>query len=246
MYDAAQSLESSPVATNVKWVGCPQRRREDAALLLWQGRYVNDIQMPNCLHVVFVRGIQRGRITAIDVAEAQSQYGVIGVFTANDLGIAGNAAVNELITDLSPSPLIVLAVGQVHAVGQVVAAVIADTQHAAMSAAELVSISVEPGGSLPSGSYAQSWPGPHAAGGLTVSLRVQHARIAASAMEPRPTMAVWDEVAQHLTVWLPTQTPFRGKADLAAVLAAIVNAMVDALAPFGVRHLDMPLTPETL
>jgi carbon-monoxide dehydrogenase large subunit len=27
---------------------------------------------------------------------------------------------------------------------------------------------------------------------------------------------------------------------------AIVNAVVDALAPFGVTHLDMPLTPERI
>jgi carbon-monoxide dehydrogenase large subunit len=27
---------------------------------------------------------------------------------------------------------------------------------------------------------------------------------------------------------------------------AVVNAMVDALAPLGVRHLDMPLTPEAV
>jgi carbon-monoxide dehydrogenase large subunit len=26
----------------------------------------------------------------------------------------------------------------------------------------------------------------------------------------------------------------------------VVNAVVDALAPFGVRHLDMPLMPETI
>jgi carbon-monoxide dehydrogenase large subunit len=27
---------------------------------------------------------------------------------------------------------------------------------------------------------------------------------------------------------------------------AVVNAVVDALAPLGVTHLDMPLTPESL
>jgi aerobic carbon-monoxide dehydrogenase large subunit len=28
--------------------------------------------------------------------------------------------------------------------------------------------------------------------------------------------------------------------------AAVANAVLDALAPFGVRHLDMPLTPEKI
>jgi carbon-monoxide dehydrogenase large subunit len=35
-----------------------------------------------------------------------------------------------------------------------------------------------------------------------------------------------------------------GEAGCIAVPPAIVNAVVDALAPFGIRHLDMPLTPE--
>jgi carbon-monoxide dehydrogenase large subunit len=35
-----------------------------------------------------------------------------------------------------------------------------------------------------------------------------------------------------------------GEAGCIGMPPAIVNAVVDALAPFGVRHLDMPLTPE--
>jgi carbon-monoxide dehydrogenase large subunit len=35
-----------------------------------------------------------------------------------------------------------------------------------------------------------------------------------------------------------------GEAGNIGVPPAVVNALVDALAPFGVRHVDMPLTPE--
>jgi carbon-monoxide dehydrogenase large subunit len=35
-----------------------------------------------------------------------------------------------------------------------------------------------------------------------------------------------------------------GEAGTIASPAAVVNAVVDALAPFGIAHLDMPLTPE--
>src|SRR5690606_30336205 len=35
-----------------------------------------------------------------------------------------------------------------------------------------------------------------------------------------------------------------GEAGTIAATPAVVNAVVDTLAPFGVRHLDMPLTPE--
>jgi aerobic carbon-monoxide dehydrogenase large subunit len=35
-----------------------------------------------------------------------------------------------------------------------------------------------------------------------------------------------------------------GEAGAIGAPPAIVNAVVDALAPFGIRHLDMPLKPE--
>jgi carbon-monoxide dehydrogenase large subunit len=37
-----------------------------------------------------------------------------------------------------------------------------------------------------------------------------------------------------------------GEADAIGAPPAIVNAVVDALAPFGIRHLDMPLKPENV
>ena len=37
-----------------------------------------------------------------------------------------------------------------------------------------------------------------------------------------------------------------GEAGAIGIPAAILNAAVDALAPLGIRHLDMPLTPESL
>jgi carbon-monoxide dehydrogenase large subunit len=35
-----------------------------------------------------------------------------------------------------------------------------------------------------------------------------------------------------------------GEAGTVGALPALMNAVNDALAPFGVRHLDMPVTPE--
>ncbi len=37
-----------------------------------------------------------------------------------------------------------------------------------------------------------------------------------------------------------------GEAGAIASTAAVANAVVDALSPFGIRHLDMPLTPPTV
>jgi aerobic carbon-monoxide dehydrogenase large subunit len=35
-----------------------------------------------------------------------------------------------------------------------------------------------------------------------------------------------------------------GEAGCAGSLSAVMNAVVDALRPYGVRHMDMPATPE--
>jgi len=52
---------------------------------------------------------------------------------------------------------------------------------------------------------------------------------------------------------IETPSPFNelgakgiGEAGNVAVPAAIVNAVVDALSPFGVTHMDMPLTSERI
>ncbi|HET7640514.1 MAG TPA: hypothetical protein VFK47_17450 [Ktedonobacteraceae bacterium] len=42
----------------------------------------------------------------------------------------------------------------------------------------------------------------------------------------------------------PCNSP--GEAGTIGAPPAIVNAVVDALTPFGIRHLDMPLKPENV
>jgi carbon-monoxide dehydrogenase large subunit len=62
-----------------------------------------------------------------------------------------------------------------------------------------------------------------------------------------------DEVPVPVIEKMSTPSPLNplgakglGEAGCIALPPAIVNAAVDALAPFGVSHLDMPLTPEKL
>jgi carbon-monoxide dehydrogenase large subunit len=37
-----------------------------------------------------------------------------------------------------------------------------------------------------------------------------------------------------------------GESATIAAAPAVVNAVVDALEPFGVEHIDMPITPESV
>jgi carbon-monoxide dehydrogenase large subunit len=60
-----------------------------------------------------------------------------------------------------------------------------------------------------------------------------------------------DDLPSFVTDQTVTPTPFNpmgakgiGEAATIGSTPAIVNAVVDALRPLGVRHLDMPLRPE--
>jgi carbon-monoxide dehydrogenase large subunit len=54
------------------------------------------------------------------------------------------------------------------------------------------------------------------------------------------------ELTEDPTPGNPLRVKGGGEAGITPCLAAVVNAAVDALAPLGVRHLDMPLTAERL
>jgi carbon-monoxide dehydrogenase large subunit len=63
------------------------KRNEDPRLLTGQGLYVDDVDLPNMLHVAFVRSpYAHARINNIDVSQALKREGVVAVYTANDLG----------------------------------------------------------------------------------------------------------------------------------------------------------------
>ena len=69
--------------------GVPALRSEDPRFLRGEGRYVENIVIPDALRAVFVRSIiPHGRVTGMEgVDEARSMPGVAAVFTADDLQI---------------------------------------------------------------------------------------------------------------------------------------------------------------
>jgi len=54
------------------------------------------------------------------------------------------------------------------------------------------------------------------------------------------------EILEVPCLTTPTGVKAVGEAGPTAAPAAIVNAIVDALWPLGVRHVEMPATPETV
>ena len=49
-----------------------------------------------------------------------------------------------------------------------------------------------------------------------------------------------------LTTMNPLGVKGAGEAGTVGALAAVINAIVDALSPYGVEHIDMPATPERI
>ena len=113
-------------------------RREDPAFLTTGGSYVDDLKLDQPAHLVYVRSIMaHGRITSIDVDDARSAPGVLGVFTAADIADMGLCPnVLPMFPEEMRRPY--LAGDVVHHVGQPIVAVLAETREQAVDAAELV------------------------------------------------------------------------------------------------------------
>jgi carbon-monoxide dehydrogenase large subunit len=70
-----------------RYFGQRIKRNEDLRLLTGQALHVDDVELPAMLHVAFYRsGYAHGRIVDIDIAAARERPGVVGVYTAADLG----------------------------------------------------------------------------------------------------------------------------------------------------------------
>ena len=117
-------------------------RKEDPALLTSGGTYVDDIIVDGALHVVYVRSmVAHGEITSIDTSEARNAPGVVDIVTSAELTI-GDINQFMMLNQLITRP--VLARERVRYVGDPIVAVVAETRAAAVDAAELVIVEIEP------------------------------------------------------------------------------------------------------
>ncbi|HEX4247898.1 MAG TPA: xanthine dehydrogenase family protein molybdopterin-binding subunit, partial [Pseudonocardia sp.] len=127
-------------------LGTEVRRVEDSELIRGDTSYVDNLDIPGALHLTFVRSpIAHARIESIDTAEAEAAPGVRAVYTAETLSLTPQVGPIPVNPGAARPPL---AVGKVRFVGDVVAAVIADTKAQANDAAELVVVDYDPLGAV--------------------------------------------------------------------------------------------------
>ena len=119
-------------------------RKEDPKFLTTGGVYVDDLHdeplLANAAHVVYVRSTAaHATIRSIDADEARSMPGVLGVFTAADLGLEpAPAAFNPMVKRTA------LASDRVRYVGEPIVAVVADSYEQATDAAQAVLVDLDP------------------------------------------------------------------------------------------------------
>ncbi len=129
-------------------IGQSVRRTEDPRLLSGQGRYTNDISLPDQLHAVFVRSpLAHAELKAISTETAASMPGIIGIYTGADLdadGI-GHIPCQVRVEDQTGAPQYdpprpVFPSDRTRFVGEAIVMVVAKTQSQAQDAAELIDI----------------------------------------------------------------------------------------------------------
>jgi aerobic carbon-monoxide dehydrogenase large subunit len=227
-----------------KLVGAKIKRVEDPRLIRGQGRYVDDIYLPEMLHVAVLRTpYAHARIKSIETDAARRLAGVVAVVTGAEVkDEIGPLPVSGGNPTLRVPKHYVLAVDKVCYVGEGVAAAVAETRDGARDALDLIRVEYEP---LPVVSDAEKaldpgspvihseWPDNVAFrsnldhGDLTkafneahkvVRQRLVHQRLAPTAIEARAVLARYVSGNNELTVWSSTQIPHMLKGHLAQML----------------------------
>ena len=127
------------------------KRNEDPRLLTGQGLYVDDVQLPNMLHVAFVRSpYAHAKINHIDVSQALLRAGVVAVYTAVDLGdywkpgplLVSPPPVDDII--FNERTQVPLAKDKVKFAGEPIAMVLAESCYIAEDALADIQVDYEP------------------------------------------------------------------------------------------------------
>jgi aerobic carbon-monoxide dehydrogenase large subunit len=218
-------------AEQPRYIGARIQRFEDIRLLSGLARYIDDIRLPNMLHLTFVRtDVAHARILGIDSSALADLDYPTWVFTGeHTAGLSMKAHQDYPEMQYSEQPL--LAEGKVRFVGEPVAAVLAEDAYKAEDAAEHVLVEYDPLPVVGNMQQARDAALPPLFDGWTSNVIVQRqmkggdieaARAAAAhvikrtyrtqrqagvPMECRGVVAHYNHADRLLTVWSSTQMP---------------------------------------
>jgi aerobic carbon-monoxide dehydrogenase large subunit len=233
-----------------KYVGQRVKRTEDPRLIKGLAHYVDDINLPDTLHVAFVRSVYaHARILSVDVTEALSAPGVIAVYAGQDMADKiGPVPCASALPELKVPDHRVLAKDKVYFVGHPIAAVVATDRYAARDAVDLIMVDYEElppvvdveeaatGGQVIYEDFGDNIAykltsgegdieAAFASADRTVKQRILHKRLAPIAMEPRGVLARYFPGEQELTLWSSTQIPHLLRTQLAIMIGMPENKL---------------------
>ena len=243
-------------------IGARIKRNEDPRLLTGRALFIDDLHLPETAHVAFVRSpYAHARVGEIDRSFAADMPGVLGIFTAEDLGdywqpgpllVPPPPVADMVFHERTQVPL---AKDKVRHVGEPVALVVAESRYLAEDAAEQVFVDYDP---LPAivgmeqalgedatlihedlesnlAAYVPQSKGDYsaarAAAHLVIKRRFDYDRGAAAAIENRGVVARWDDKQDRLTIWDTTQAPIPVRNGLSGMLG-LSEHQVHLIAPF--------------
>jgi carbon-monoxide dehydrogenase large subunit len=216
-------------------IGQAVPRLEDDRFLTGRGQYTDDLSLAGEVRGHVVRSpFAHTEIRALDVTAARAATGVLDVLTADDLKHLGPMPCDVAFPGRdgklpAAPPRPVLATGRARYMGEPLAFIVAESLEAALDAADLVEMDLEPlpavtdtEGALEEGAP-ELWP--EAAGNLSldwelgdaaateaafeaavhrVKMRLENNRVVANPMETRAAIATYDE-ATGFTLYAGTQ-----------------------------------------
>jgi carbon-monoxide dehydrogenase large subunit len=128
-------------ANEIRGLGHSVKRKEDDRFIRGRGNYIDDVKLPNMLHMAILRSpMAHAKINSIDTSRAAALPGVVAVVTGELMGQHNLAWMPTLSYDTQA----VLATDKVRFQGQEVAAVIAEDLYVAKDALELIDVDYEP------------------------------------------------------------------------------------------------------